>query len=131
MDNRQNKFKTDECYINQQLKESKSILGYMTDASMFVNKNDCLDDTPGFLNYRPGGIFQQNIDIENDLRGSIRNASKCTSCKWTPDDTELISKSSTKPMDVHPNNKKVCTPENKILPNGYFMDIKTMTFIPK
>lgn len=123
----QNQLKTDDCYIHQQNKDNKSIFSYMTDVNMFVNKNDCFDPTPGFLNYNRIKPPQQNIDIENDLRGAIRINTKCPTGKWTPQDLELAENFSTKII----NDKKICEPQNRILPNGYYMDPVTMTFITK
>lgn len=116
----QSHFKNDDCYISQQNKENKSIFDYITDQTKFVNKNECFDTTPPFLNYIPVGTPIQNVDIENDLRGSIRNNTKCASCKFTPQQLNLASNGLSKqPVNMYPNNKHVCTPEYMILPNGY------------
>lgn len=103
-------FKNDECYIQQQNKDNKSIFNYVTDTSMFINNNNCFDATPPFLNYIPNGIPTQNIDIENDLRGATRNNTKCASCKYPGN---LSADGSAGPA-LHE-----CTAEFKILPNGY------------
>ena len=118
----QSHFKNDECYINQQNQSNKSIFSYITDTTMFVNKNQCLDVTPPFLSYIPVGIPTQNIDIENDLRGAIRNNTKCTSCKFTPSNMQLTSDGmgNNKKLDIFPNNLHDCKPQFKIVPNGYY-----------
>lgn len=118
----QSHFKNDECYINQQNQGNKSIFNYVTDTSMFVNKNQCFDVTPPFLNYIPIGIPTQNVDIENNLRGVIRNNSKCVSCKYTPDNLEFSSDgfSQKKPLDMPPHNRPFCKPDFQILPKGYY-----------
>ena len=56
----QSHLKNDECYINQQNKENKSIFNYMTDQTKFINNNECFDLTPPFLNYIPAGTPKQN-----------------------------------------------------------------------
>ena len=118
----QSHLKNDECYINQQNKENKSIFNYMTDQTKFINNNECFDLTPPFLNYIPAGTPKQNIDIENDLRGAIRNNTKCASCKFTPPQPNLASNGLSKqPIDFYPNNKQTCKPEFMILPNGYIV----------
>lgn len=105
----QSKFKNDECYIDQFNSSNKSIFGYMTDNNMFVNKNECLDITPTFLNYIPSGTPKQNVDIENELRGAMRNNSRCTSCKYTGDHSLASEGFSNKTLyNEYPNNKHVC-----------------------
>lgn len=119
----QSHFKNDECYINQQNQGNKSIFSYITDTNMFINQNQCFDTTPPFLNYIPLGVPTQNVDIENDLRGAVRNNTKCASCKYTPPEASLTfatdGMSSNKKLDVYPNNRPLCKPEYQILPNGY------------
>lgn len=127
----QNNLRTDECFMNQQNKENKSIFSYMTNNNMFINTTECLDTTPGFLNYIPHGTPTQNIDVENDLRGAIRNNSKCTTQKWTSPTPELATEMSTETIDYFPNNKDICEPKERILPKGYYMDPKTMKFVLK
>ena len=106
-------FKNDECYIQQQNKDNKSIFNYIVDNNMFVNQNSCFDTTPPFLNYIPIGIPTQNVDIENELRGATRNNTRCTSCKYQGD-TSVDGK-----KDVNFTQHE-CKPEFKILPHGYF-----------
>ena len=48
---------------------------------MFINNNFFNSTSSGFLNYNIIKPPQQNIDVENDLRGAIRNNSKCPECK--------------------------------------------------
>ncbi len=118
----QTHLKNDECYINQQNQGNKSIFNYVTDTTMFINQNQCFDVTPPFLNYIPSGVPIQNVDIENDLRGSIRNNTKCASCKFTPSELHLTSDgmaSNTK-LDIFPHNRQKCQPEFQILPKGYY-----------
>jgi hypothetical protein len=117
----QSHFKNDECYINQQIQSNKSIFNYITDTSMFINKNQCLDVTPPFLSYTPIGVPTQNVDIESDLRGVIRNNTKCSSCKYQGQDLNLTADgySNTNKLDLLPHNRQMCTPEYKILPQGY------------
>jgi len=98
--------RSDACYLNQ---NNKSIFDYVTDTSMFVNKNQCLDVTPPFLSYIPVGIPNQNVDIENDLRGILHNNTRCASCKYHPKDVDTLG-----------HNLSVCKPEYQILPNGYY-----------
>jgi hypothetical protein len=114
-----NKVKKDACYINQQFNQNKSIFNYMTDQIKFVNKNECFDITPPFLSYIPVGIPGQNVDIENELRGSGRNNSKCSCCKFNTQHPELASNGVS--SNNNPNNNSVCQQENMILPNGYLI----------
>lgn len=118
----QSNLKNDECYINQQNQGNKSIFNYITDTSMFVNKNQCFDITPPFLSYIPVGVPTQNVDIENDLRGAVRTNTRCASCKYTPSNNQLTTDgmANNKKLDLLPNNRQYCKPEYKILPNGYY-----------
>jgi hypothetical protein len=83
---------------------------------MYVNKNECFDTTPPFFNYSPYGIFQQNIEIENDLRNSKRLNNKCIDTKYLPQDTSLIQNVSKTPL----YNLNECLPKYKMYPNGYY-----------
>lgn len=112
----QNKFKNDPCYINEQNNGNKSIFNYVTDTTMFINKNQCFDVTPPFLNYIPSGIQVQNIDIENELRGATRPNTRCASCKFSSKNPELASNGLDKTVRY---NQHQCEPQNSILPNGY------------
>lgn len=89
---------------------------------MFVNNNQCFDVTPPFLSYTPVGIPTQNIDIENDLRGAVRNNSKCESCKFKPANLEFTTDgmASHEKLNLTPNNREFCKPEFKIVPGGYY-----------
>lgn len=111
----QNKFKMDNCYISAQNNDNNSIFNYMTDKNMYINKNECFDSTPPFLNYIPNGVPRQNVDIENDLRGAKRNNSKCASCKWNPQYPELAGNVY---GVLNQNNKPVC--ENHIIKDGKY-----------
>lgn len=115
---RQNKLTNDACYISEQNKGNKSIFDYVTDSSMFINKNGCFDDTPPFLNYIPSGIQHQNIDIENELRGTTRNNTKCVTCKYTSEAPELASNGLSN-LKVPGFNETQCSHQFKVLPNGY------------
>lgn len=95
----------------------KSIFGYMTDSSMYVNPNECNHYSPPFLAYIPTGVPEMNIDIETDLRGINRHTTKCVDCKHKP---EKISNATNQftlsyvPNTTYPHNKKECTPEYNI-----------------
>lgn len=80
--NSQNKMKNDSCYINEQNKGNKSIFEYVTDTTQFINKDNCFNASPPFIGYIPMGIFSQNIDLENELRGAYRPNTRCTTCKY-------------------------------------------------
>ncbi len=105
----QSKFKNDNCYVEQINSANKSIFGYMTDNSMFINKNECLDITPTFLNYIPSGTPKHNVDIESELRGTTRNNTRCSPCKFTGTDQFVSdSFSNTTIYPEYPNNKHIC-----------------------
>lgn len=111
-------FRSENCSQGQQSNENHSIFKYMTDTNMYINKNHCLDDTPGFTSSITSGIPTQSVDIENDLRGVTRPNTRCSSKKWQSPDQDLIETVSTVPV----YNEILCKPEQKILPNGYFKD---------
>lgn len=122
MQHNQNKFRYDDCFLKAQSKDNKSIFEYITDNTMFINKNQCLDVTPPFLNYIPSGIPNQNIDIENELRGAIRNNTRCASCKFHSTEPDLASNGLSKNLsDTYPNNRETCKPEFQIIPNSRYM----------
>lgn len=108
--------KYDNCALNQQESTNKSIFSYVVDPNYFVNQRKCFDVTPPFLSYIPMGIPKQNVDIENDLRGINRVNTKCTSCKYQPNDNNLIQTVDSQPV----YNLKTCTHDNQIRPQGYF-----------
>jgi hypothetical protein len=116
----QTNFRNDTCFLNQQNTSNKSILNYTLDTTAFINKNECSDFTPTFLNYIPSGIKPLDIDLENELRGSVRSSSKCTDCKFNPKEiyTNLGNETNIKqtPLYVKPE----CKVDFKILPNGYY-----------
>jgi hypothetical protein len=118
----QSHFKNDECYINQQNQSNKSIFSYITDTNMFVNKNQCFDTTPPFLSYIPIGIPTQNVDIESNLKGVIRNNTRCTSCKYHPENLDLSGdgRENNTNLNLSPHNRQLCKPEYQILPQYYY-----------
>lgn len=116
-------FKNDYCFINQYNKSNKSIIDYTINNNAFINKSECVDYTPTFINYMPQGVSNINIDIENELRGSTRLNTKCTSGKFYPEDGKIYTNGGTfdffKQKPTKPV-KKECKPELRILPNGYY-----------
>lgn len=115
------KNKYDACFMKQYDQSNKSIFDYVIDKSRFVNKNECNNYTAPFLTYIPSGIPKMNVDIENELKGMTKPVTKCTECKYQPEDVSLTqSYGFDKGMiDVYPNNKKECSHNFNILPNGY------------
>lgn len=114
-------FKNDDCFINQYNKSNKNIIDYTINNNAFINKNECADYTPTFINYMPQGLSNINIEIENELRGSTRLNTRCSSNKFNPkngqiytDNTDFFKQKPTEPI------KKECKPELRILPNGYY-----------
>jgi hypothetical protein len=117
----QSKFKSDDCLKNLQTGDNKSILDYVTDTNMFVNKSECFDSTPPFLSYLPRGIQAQDVNIENDLRNSNRYTTKCN-FKYQPKTMDLAENL----IIPNPILKKECAPEVKIVPYGYINTPKKM-----
>lgn len=90
-----------------------SISDYVFDTSRFVNTNECNNYSPPFLTYIPSGIPKMNIDIENDLKGMSQPITKCTHCKYQPEDIKLSQASyvnmiASKLYDKYPSNKREC-----------------------
>jgi hypothetical protein len=112
----QNKMINDPCYINQKNKGNKSIFEYVTDTTQFVNKNNCFDATPPFIGYIPMGVYGQNVELENELRGSNRANTRCTSCKYQSQQPGLASNGLNNDVKY---NVTQCKHDNQILPNGY------------
>ena len=81
----------DECYIKKKNNGNASIFNYMTNTNMFVNKEQCFNNVPPFIGYIQIGTPKQNIDIENELRGSTRLSSKCPELKYTPSSENLVT----------------------------------------
>jgi len=115
------KNKYDACFMKQYDQSNKSIFDYVIDKSRFINKNECNNYTAPFLTHIPSGVPKMNVDIENELKGMTRPVTKCAECKYHPtDDTFVQSYGFDKSMiDVYPNNKKECSHNVNILPNGY------------
>lgn len=116
------KNKYDDCFMKQYQQSNKSIFDYVVDNARFVNKNECNNYTAPFLTYIPSGVPKMNVDIENELKGMTKPVTKCTSCKYTPEDDSLVQTYGfdQKPVaDVYPHNKKECAHDFNIIPNGY------------
>lgn len=112
------------CFLEEQEHTNKSIFNYVVDPSMYVNKNECNNYTAPFLTYIPSGTPVKNVDLENELKGMTRPYSKCTSCKYQPEQytltqTEHQELLKQKQFNAMPNNKKECSPEYNIISNGY------------
>jgi len=111
---------------NQQSSQTnKTIFDYIIDNSMFINKAECNDYTPPFISYIPSGIKTQNVDIENELRGSIYPNTKCTQFKYKG--SPINSSNNIQDLQKLPNNtynKPECDKSFKILPNGYYNNTK-------
>lgn len=120
----QTNFRNDTCFQNQRNTENKTIFDYVIDTTAYVNKNECFDSTPAFLSYIPVGTPHINVDVENELRGTNRPNTRCTSCKFQPKDSILTSSDlqsfyDQKQLETVPNNTKSCSKAFQILPNGY------------
>jgi len=116
----QNKLKLDDCYSKQRSSSNKSIFEYMTDNTIFVNRNACDDFTPPFLSYIPSGTSSMNIDVENDLRGVNKINTKCAECKYHPETLPVANNDNNFPLkETLSKYKEECKEEHKILPNGY------------
>ena len=115
------KNKYDSCFLKQYTESNKSIFNYVVDNSKFINKNECNNYTAPFLTYIPTGTPVLNVDIENELKGMARPMTKCTNCKYHPDDPNLaqVTNLNYKMFNQYPHNKKECKPQYNILPNGY------------
>ena len=113
--------KYDSCFMKDYQKNNKSIFDHVVDTARFQNKNECNNYTAPFLTYIPSGIPNINVDIENELKGINKPITKCSECKYHPDDTELVQKHdfTYDLVNVYPNNKKECERAFNILPNGY------------
>jgi hypothetical protein len=113
--------KYDTCYKNYQQSVNKSIFDYVTDTTAFKNKNECLNDTPPFLAYISAGIQSQNVDVESELFGLNYAGSKCNETRYqgVPDLANGMSKTI---YPQSPNNRTLCTADNRIIRNGYLMN---------
>lgn len=111
----------DACFMKQYKESNRSIFDYVVDSARFVNKNECNNYTAPFLTYIPSGVPNMNVDIENELKGMTKPVTKCTSCKYHPEDQDLAQSSGFggKSVDVYPHNKSECKTEFNILPSGY------------
>jgi len=107
------KSKYDSCFLNQQEQSNRSITSYVLDVSMYRNKNECNNYTAPFLTYVPTGVQVRDINIDSDLKGMTRPYTKCTDCKYKPE--QYFDDRSPQ----NPNIKNECAKEYNILPNGY------------
>jgi hypothetical protein len=115
------KTKYDSCFLEQQQQGNKSIFDYVVDQAMYVNQNECNNYTAPFLTYIPTGINAKSVVIENELKGINRPYTKCTSCKYQPDNQNLpqVNLSKQSVFNHMPNNKRECDSKYNILPQGY------------
>ncbi len=102
------KTKYDNCFINQQSENNKSIFSYVIDETKYINKNECNNFSPPFITYNPTGVLSKSVDIENDLKGIIRPYTKCENCKYKPTDDFEYKLNDYKKVDVYPHNKQEC-----------------------
>jgi hypothetical protein len=115
------KSKNDACFFQQQQSSNKSIFDYVVDDSKFVNSNKCNNYTPPFLTYIPTGVQAKNVDIENDLKGITRPYTRCTEKQYCGNVMDASNDVNIKYQPLY--NKKECTPQYNILPNGYIQKI--------
>lgn len=101
------------CNLGNNYESKKKIFDYVIDNSMYVNTNECNNFTPPFISYIPSGIKSQNIDIENELRGSNYKNTKCIQCKYGCVKSPII-------INTNNVNTKECSRSYNLLPNGYF-----------
>lgn len=103
---------------NETIQNGRSIFGYMTDSSMYINQNECNNYAPPFLTYIPTGVPKLNIDIDTELRGITRHTTKCIGCKHKPESLKDATNEFTKDMyvkvDQSPHNKQECHPDYSI-----------------
>ena len=90
-------------HVNTNTHTKKTIMGYMLDSSMYINKNECNNYTPPFLTYISMGIPEKNIEIENSLRNANVLNSRCPENK-----TSMLDK-------FNVEQKKECSSENSIV----------------
>jgi hypothetical protein len=78
------RLKDDTCAYQKQLTESTSTLNHLLDPSKYYNCNPCrIND--GIVGGNSVSVYSGNlVDLESDLRGQTRYASKCPSLMFEP-----------------------------------------------
>lgn len=94
----------------QKIGDQKTIFDYVVDNSMYVNNSQCFNSTPPFISYIPIGVPNKNVDIENELRGSNRQLTKCNENKYIPVDLNTVQK-----IDDKQTQYTECNDQNKII----------------
>jgi hypothetical protein len=74
----------DPCMVKKSVEESTSILSYLMDPNKFYHCNPCFI-TRGVVGGNTTSLYKGNmVDLESDLNGRTRVASKCPSGQFLP-----------------------------------------------
>ena len=77
-----NRLRYDNCAYSQELNESVGTLSYVLDPSKYENCNKCRMELGIIGGTNVSHIKGNLVDLETDLRGTTRNASKCPTKKY-------------------------------------------------
>lgn len=97
-----NRLSYDECSYKQSLFQSVAPVNYTLDPIMFEHNNKCRMELGLVGGTNVSHIKGNLIDLENNLRGQTRPATRCSQYKYTPNESSVLeSKEYIKPVQ-HP-----------------------------
>lgn len=93
----------DQCSYNTELRQSTAPLSYVLDVSKYQRCDTCRPELGIVGGTAVSHINGNLVDLENDLRGQTRPATKCPAYKYLPPTGNLLqSKEYIKPVQ-HPD----------------------------
>jgi hypothetical protein len=104
-----NHLNVDSQTYKYRLDESVSTLDYLLSPFRYEHKNKCRHEL-GLVGGTAVSHIQGNlVDLESDLRGQTRLATKCVSRQWQPvADGEKIHNDKTEPIDTRQKHLRAC-----------------------
>ena len=83
----------DACYTQERVRESTSPFMYVMNTNMYVNDRNCFPDAVGIVGGNPTTQTPMPalIDVESDLQGRDRPATKCSEFKYHPNPPTFTS----------------------------------------
>ncbi len=79
-----NRLHDDECQVSQNLNQNQNILTWVMDPNRIYNCNPCRIER-GIVSGNDVSLYNGNlVDLSSELRGQTRNASLCSTKKFSP-----------------------------------------------
>ena len=119
-----NRLQYDNCTYRQDLRQSVGTLSYVLDSSKYENCNKCRNELGLVGGTNVSHIKGNLVDLENDLRGQTRPATRCPDLKFKPGDGKQIE-----PVSSCKSNPAINT-EMQHLPSCQMIHYKSVPLPP-